>query len=235
VFGAIPGEDTGAIQAAAPSPTARPTAASGAANVVRPSAATGLFVTGTIWEDTRKRNGILDDNEGPLPVSCPVTVVIERVDTPGVTIPCATRDGSVPANINPADSTGKYRCNVPLAGTYRVSIIIPPDYEATTSRQREVTITATEGGVANFGLGHLDPRIRVIGGVGSQIGPIIGVVIFWFITDRFEDSDTWRFIILGSVAVVMAAVARSGVNGLLQRIHPFEIFPVRRRLRQDEP
>jgi branched-chain amino acid transport system permease protein len=65
--------------------------------------------------------------------------------------------------------------------------------------------------------------IVVIGGVGSQIGPIIGVVIFW------------RFIILGSVAVVMAAVARSGVNGLLQRIHPFEIFPVRRRLRQDEP
>jgi branched-chain amino acid transport system permease protein len=77
--------------------------------------------------------------------------------------------------------------------------------------------------------------IVVIGGVGSQIGPIIGVVIFWFITDRFEDSDTWRFIILGSVAVVMVAVARSGVNGLLQRIHPFEIFPVRRRLRQDEP
>ena len=28
----------------------------------------------------------------------------------------------------------------------------------------------------------------------------------------------------------MAAVARSGVDGLLQRIHPFEIFPVRRRL-----
>ena len=75
--------------------------------------------------------------------------------------------------------------------------------------------------------------IVVIGGVGSQTGPIIGVVIFWFITDRFEDSDTWRFIILGSVAVVMAAVARSGVDGLLQRIHPFEIFPVRRRLRRE--
>ena len=72
--------------------------------------------------------------------------------------------------------------------------------------------------------------IVVIGGVGSQTGPIIGVVIYWFITDRFEDSDTWRFIILGTVAVVMAAVARSGVDGLLQRIHPFEVFPVRRRL-----
>ena len=77
--------------------------------------------------------------------------------------------------------------------------------------------------------------IVVIGGVGSQTGPIIGVVIYWFITKRFEDSDTWRFIILGTVAVVMAAVARSGVDGLLQRIHPFEVFPVRRRLRQEEP
>ena len=75
--------------------------------------------------------------------------------------------------------------------------------------------------------------IVVIGGVGSQTGPIIGVVIYWFITKRFE--DTWRFIILGTVAVVMAAVARSGVDGLLQRIHPIELFPVRRRLRQEEP
>ena len=65
VLGAIPGEDTGAIQAAAPSPTARPTVGSG---VVRPAAVAGLFVTGTIWEDTRIRNGFFDDNEVALPV-----------------------------------------------------------------------------------------------------------------------------------------------------------------------
>jgi branched-chain amino acid transport system permease protein len=73
--------------------------------------------------------------------------------------------------------------------------------------------------------------IVVIGGVGSTIGPIIGVLVFWFISDRFEDADTWRFIILGIVAAVMAVVARGGINGLLQRIHPFELFPVQRRLR----
>jgi len=164
VFGAIPGEDTGAIQAAAPSPTARATAGQ-SAGVVRPAAATGLFITGTVWEDTRIRNGFFDDNEGLLPLTSPVSVTIERVDTPGVPIPCATGDASVPANINPVDSNGRYRCNVPAAGTYRVSVVIPPDYEATTPRQREVTTTATEGGIANFGLAHLDPRIRVIGGV----------------------------------------------------------------------
>jgi hypothetical protein len=33
----------------------------------------------------------------------------------------------------------------------------------------------------------------------------------------------------------MAAVARSGVDGLAQEIHPFGVFPVRRRLCQEEP
>ncbi|HZB39971.1 MAG TPA: hypothetical protein VE487_03350, partial [Ilumatobacter sp.] len=77
----------------------------------------------------------------------------------------------------------------------------------------------------------------VIGGVGSTSGPLIGVVIYWFITDRLEDSDTWRFIILGTVAGFMAVVSRGGIDGLLQRIHPFDVFPIRRRLRvtRDEP
>ena len=71
----------------------------------------------------------------------------------------------------------------------------------------------------------------VIGGVGSTSGPLIGVAIYWVITDRLEDSDTWRFIILGTVAGFMALVSRGGIDGLLQRIHPFEVFPIRRRLK----
>jgi branched-chain amino acid transport system permease protein len=71
----------------------------------------------------------------------------------------------------------------------------------------------------------------VIGGVGSTSGPLIGVVIYWFINDRLEDSDTWRFIILGTVAGFMAVVSRGGIDGLLQKIHPFDVFPIRRRLK----
>ena len=35
----------------------------------------------------------------------------------------------------------------------------------------------------------------------------------------------------------MAVVSRGGIDGLLQRIHPFDVFPIRRRLRvtRDEP
>ena len=70
----------------------------------------------------------------------------------------------IPPNINPTDSTGRYRCNVPAPGAYRVTITIPSGFESTTPRQREVTVSTTEGGVANFGLANLDQRIRTIAG-----------------------------------------------------------------------
>lgn len=72
--------------------------------------------------------------------------------------------------------------------------------------------------------------IVIIGGVGSPVGPIIGVAIYWFITERFENQDTWRFIILGSFAAIMAVAAPKGIWGLLQRWRPFDVFPTARRL-----
>jgi branched-chain amino acid transport system permease protein len=72
--------------------------------------------------------------------------------------------------------------------------------------------------------------IVVIGGVGSTTGPILGVLVFWFIDEQLAEADTWRFIILGSVAVVMAVMAPKGLYGLIQRWRPVQFFPVRRRL-----
>ena len=69
--------------------------------------------------------------------------------------------------------------------------------------------------------------IVIIGGVGSTTGPVIGVAVFWFISDQFEAQDTWRFIILGAVAVAMAVMAPKGLHGLLQRWRPVQFFPVR--------
>ncbi len=75
--------------------------------------------------------------------------------------------------------------------------------------------------------------IVVIGGVGSTTGPIIGVLVFWFIDEQLEDAEAWRFIVLGAVAAVMAIVAPTGIYGLLQRWRPLQFFPVRRRLTVD--
>jgi hypothetical protein len=162
VFGALPGEDTGAVQAAKPTSTPRPTAATSSGSV-RPALVVGNFIAGTVWDDTRIRNGRLDDNEGDTLPSDLVTttVTIERLEAPVGPVGCA----GAPTSVVPVDSTGRYRCDGLPASLYRVTVNIPPDYEATTPRQREVAVTNTDGGIANFGLGHLDSRIRVIGGV----------------------------------------------------------------------
>lgn len=75
--------------------------------------------------------------------------------------------------------------------------------------------------------------IVVIGGVGSPIGPIFGVLIFWFLDEQLGESDTWRLIILGGLAAVMAIVAPNGINGLIQKRRSVHFFPVRRHLVTD--
>jgi hypothetical protein len=121
--------------------------------------ATGGFVSGTVWDDTKIRNGNIDDNEPGL---AGVTIIVERVDIPSGPLACTTGVGG---NINPTDASGRYRCEGLAPGEYRVTVTIPAEYEATTARQRQVTVTTTQGGTANFGLGHLDTRIRTIGGI----------------------------------------------------------------------
>ncbi|MFN8634084.1 MAG: SdrD B-like domain-containing protein [Chloroflexota bacterium] len=156
VLSALPGEDAAALPAAA-NPTATPRPASSQSAGVRPAAAAAPYIAGTVWDDTRIRNGTLDDNELGL---ASVTVTFESLDTPGLVFACA--GSTTPTAVT--DANGRYRCDGLVAGLYRVSITIPTEYEATTPRQREVSATI-DGGIANFGVGHLDPRIRVIGGI----------------------------------------------------------------------
>ncbi len=72
--------------------------------------------------------------------------------------------------------------------------------------------------------------IVIIGGVGSPLGPILGVVVFWVLDEQLADAEAWRFIILGLIAAAMAVSAPGGLNGLLQRVRPTELFPIQRRL-----
>lgn len=72
--------------------------------------------------------------------------------------------------------------------------------------------------------------ICVVGGMGSTTGPIIGTVVFWVLRDQLAEQSEWYFIILGGVAVLFALFASKGIYGLLNRIRPFQLYPVRRRL-----
>ncbi len=73
--------------------------------------------------------------------------------------------------------------------------------------------------------------IVIIGGVGSTIGPYLGVGVYWVITEQLKQQNTWRFVVLGALAAIISVVSPKGLAGLLQRWKPFEIFPVTRRLK----
>ena len=77
--------------------------------------------------------------------------------------------------------------------------------------------------------------IVVIGGVGSTTGPIIGTLVFWVLRDQLADHGAWYLVVLGTVAMVMAVVAPRGIWGLVQRVRPLQLFPVRRSLRPGRP
>lgn len=76
--------------------------------------------------------------------------------------------------------------------------------------------------------------IVIIGGVGSTIGPYLGVGVYWIITEQLKQQNTWRFIVLGALAAIISVVSPKGIAGLLRRWRPFEIFPVTRRLEAGE-
>ncbi|MGH1504158.1 MAG: branched-chain amino acid ABC transporter permease [Acidimicrobiales bacterium] len=73
--------------------------------------------------------------------------------------------------------------------------------------------------------------IVVVGGKASVAGPIIGVGVYWAIAELIDDATTWRFIVLGTLAVVVAVVEPAGLFGALRRWRPIEPFPIRRSLR----
>jgi branched-chain amino acid transport system permease protein len=74
--------------------------------------------------------------------------------------------------------------------------------------------------------------IAVIGGVGSVTGPIIGTAVFWVLRDQLAGQGEWYLIVLGAIAIAFALFAPKGIYGLLNRIRPVQLFPVRRRLEE---
>jgi branched-chain amino acid transport system permease protein len=75
--------------------------------------------------------------------------------------------------------------------------------------------------------------IVVIGGIGTITGPIIGGVIYVFLSQylsTLSQIGSLNMVILGIIAVAVILVAPKGVVGTLQERFDFEIISARRRL-----
>jgi branched-chain amino acid transport system permease protein len=72
--------------------------------------------------------------------------------------------------------------------------------------------------------------IVVIGGIGTIEGPIIGVLIFYFLQTYLAAYGTWYLILLGALAIVIMLFAPQGIWGYLASRFHLVLFPLQRRL-----
>ncbi len=72
--------------------------------------------------------------------------------------------------------------------------------------------------------------IVVIGGIGTIEGPIIGVLVFYFLQSYLAGYGTWYLILLGALAILIMLFAPRGIWGYVSERTGLVLFPVRRNL-----
>lgn len=77
--------------------------------------------------------------------------------------------------------------------------------------------------------------IVVIGGFGTIEGPLIGSVIYFALLQTLSQYGTSYMLLLGVIAVIMAAKAPRGIWGFVEKRWDIHLFPVRRELVLESP
>ena len=72
--------------------------------------------------------------------------------------------------------------------------------------------------------------IVMIGGIGTIEGPIVGVVLFYLLSNLFSDYGTWYLVGLGLLAIVVTIAFPQGLWGWISHRFDLHFFPVQRRL-----
>ncbi len=74
--------------------------------------------------------------------------------------------------------------------------------------------------------------IVVIGGIGTIEGPIVGTVLYFVLRNMLSDYGSAYMIVLGAIAILTMLKMRNGIWGELARRFDWQLFPVKRRIRQ---
>jgi branched-chain amino acid transport system permease protein len=72
--------------------------------------------------------------------------------------------------------------------------------------------------------------IVVIGGIGTIEGPILGIIVFFFLQNTLADYGSWYLMALGLIGIAVMLFAPRGLWGLISDRTGLHLFPVRRRL-----
>jgi branched-chain amino acid transport system permease protein len=68
--------------------------------------------------------------------------------------------------------------------------------------------------------------VVIIGGIGTIEGPIIGVLVYFFLREWLADFGTWYIITLGVIAIITMLFAPEGLWGLFIKRFNINLFPV---------
>jgi len=71
--------------------------------------------------------------------------------------------------------------------------------------------------------------IVVIGGLGSLEGPILGTLLFFVMREFLQDLGVWYLILLGALAIAVILYEPKGLWGMLRRVLPDDLLPLRHR------
>jgi ABC-type branched-subunit amino acid transport system permease subunit len=77
--------------------------------------------------------------------------------------------------------------------------------------------------------------ITIIGGIGSIEGPIVGTAVYVALQELLASFGAWYFIVVGSVAIVVALWAPRGLWGFVTERVNLRPFPIGYWLRVDDP
>jgi len=72
--------------------------------------------------------------------------------------------------------------------------------------------------------------VVIIGGIGTIEGPIIGVLVYFFLREWLADFGTWYIIILGVIAIITMLFTPKGLWGLFIKRFNINLFPVRAKV-----
>jgi branched-chain amino acid transport system permease protein len=72
--------------------------------------------------------------------------------------------------------------------------------------------------------------VVVIGGIGTIEGPILGVLVFYFLQTNLANFGSWYLILLGTLAITVMLFTPRGLWGFIAERYGLVLFPLRRRL-----
>ncbi len=74
--------------------------------------------------------------------------------------------------------------------------------------------------------------VVIIGGIGTIEGPVVGVLVYFFLREWLSDFGTWYIITLGLIAIVVMLFAPEGLWGVFSKRFNVNFFPAGTKIKE---